>query len=250
MEGFLEEITKSIMQQQNSGKKSSSKQSCCNTGNCGNTNINLGEILNGIVQGYVQGAAPPDMSEIVQEFKESPLADIVHALEKEFGMESSKEEGGAQKDDTKNVTKNDTRNDSSKKKDRSQPVHSDASSSLVQSIPSDIRVSFPIDIREMEASCIVYAEIPGADKSTIIVEVEGDNLVVVATKVSYPLGSDDFPCVERSKGVYVRSIKLPASVDKTNISLVVAKYTDGVLSIKMPKVQKQSECRTRRVIVQ
>ena len=235
MEGLLEEVMKSVLQQQHQSKKPSKQSSGVPQGSTG---LNVADILSGLTNGDIGG-----ISELVDQLKGSPLSEFVQALEKDMCMGGSDPVTGTKGSPKKKDNIKDSQNSSAKQQ-------SSNNSSMINTIPQDIRITFPVDIREMETSCIVYAEIPGADKSSIILEIENDALVIIATKVSYPLGSDEFPCVERSKGVYTRSVKLPHSVDTRNVPSMVAKYIDGVLSIKMPKVNKFIESTTRRILVQ
>lgn len=95
------------------------------------------------------------------------------------------------------------------------------------------RINIPVDIREMEKSVIVYADLPGVNGKSISIDVDGQNLIIQANKVDYPIGTDEFPLKERSMGIYYRSVKMPDSVDFTSVQ--GARYVDGVLTLRIPK---------------
>jgi len=99
-------------------------------------------------------------------------------------------------------------------------------------------VSSPnLDVREEKDHYTVRADMPGADKASIKVEVEGRFLTISGQRTSLDETKDNDKVVrsERSMAQFVRSIELPGPV-KT--SAVAAKYENGVLTLTLPKTDE------------
>ncbi len=99
-------------------------------------------------------------------------------------------------------------------------------------------VSSPnLDVREEKDHYTVRADMPGADKASIKVNVEGRFLTISGQRTSVNETKDNDKAVrsERSMAQFVRSIELPGPV-KT--SAVEAKYDNGVLTLTLPKADE------------
>ncbi|MBF0458770.1 MAG: Hsp20/alpha crystallin family protein [Nitrospirae bacterium] len=92
----------------------------------------------------------------------------------------------------------------------------------------------PFDIFEMEGEIVVRADIPGVKLEDISIVVEGENTISIRGERKPGIHSDReyFHCMERSFGRFMRSFKLPDSVNTDVIEVVL---TDGVLSVTIPK---------------
>ena len=100
--------------------------------------------------------------------------------------------------------------------------------------PAETAVEMKIDVKEDEKSYILRAEIPGAKKDDIRVDVDG-NLVSVSAEVKQEKEEKKGEKVvysERSYGMASRSFTLPAEVDAKSAK---AEYKDGLLSLTLPK---------------
>lgn len=93
----------------------------------------------------------------------------------------------------------------------------------------------PIDIREMETFFMVYCEMPGVISQSVNLDAEDGYIMLCAEKHGYSIGSDQFLCKERAFGVYKKEIKLP---ETANLAMATATYDNGVLAIKVPKVNR------------
>ncbi len=91
-----------------------------------------------------------------------------------------------------------------------------------------------LDVREEKDHYTVRADMPGADKATIKVNVDGRLLTISGQRTSVNETKDNDKVIrsERSMAQFVRSIELPGPV-KTNA--VDAKYDNGVLTLNLPK---------------
>lgn len=103
-----------------------------------------------------------------------------------------------------------------------------------------------IDVTERDAAYEVRAELPGAKREDIGVEIEG-NRVSISAKTnaqSERKEGDKLLYSERTSESYARSFELPQAVDS---SATVAKFDNGVLVLTLPK---KDAPRTRRIEVQ
>jgi HSP20 family protein len=93
-----------------------------------------------------------------------------------------------------------------------------------------------VDVRENGDSYTVEAEIPGARKDGIKVEIDG-NEVTIAAEVKKEKETRDGERVLRSERFYgkvERRFALPQEIDESNAS---AKFADGLLELTLPKKQ-------------
>lgn len=94
-----------------------------------------------------------------------------------------------------------------------------------------------VDIIEEESQFRVKAELPGIEKKDIHVDVK-DNVLTLRGERSEEKTDEGehYYRRERSFGSFTRSFSLPENVDSEAIK---ADYKDGVLSIAIPKPEKQ-----------
>lgn len=90
-----------------------------------------------------------------------------------------------------------------------------------------------MDVAEDNQSYTVYAEIPGARKDDIKVQVEGRQVTIMAEvkKHSETREGERMVHAERYYGRESRSIMLDHEVDEKK---AIAKYDNGVLELKLP----------------
>lgn len=90
-----------------------------------------------------------------------------------------------------------------------------------------------LDVAETEDAIEVHADLPGMKPEDIDVEVVGDVLRVKGHREETRESKEkEYHRVERRSGSFSRSIMLPGEVDASDVK---ADYTDGVLSIRLPK---------------
>jgi HSP20 family protein len=91
----------------------------------------------------------------------------------------------------------------------------------------------PLDVVEGKDAVTVKAEVPGVDAKDVAVSLEGDILTIKGEKEQKKEEKDERQHrVERSWGAFMRSVRLPASVDG---SKVTATFKNGVITITLPK---------------
>jgi HSP20 family protein len=101
-------------------------------------------------------------------------------------------------------------------------------------IPGVEQIKLKVEVKEDDKAYTVRAEIPGVKKDDIQVEVHGDQLSIrgeVKREKEEKKGEKVLHS-ERYYGMVSRSFSLPSEVDE---KAVVAKYSDGVLDLTLPK---------------
>ena len=102
-----------------------------------------------------------------------------------------------------------------------------------------------MDISEDDHAFNVTAEMPGARPEDVEVTVDEDVLTIRAERMQErETDRRDYHLVERSVGVFQRSLRLPAPVDPAKVQ---ASFDNGVLTVTIPK--DGSQARSRRVQV-
>lgn len=102
-----------------------------------------------------------------------------------------------------------------------------------------------MDISEDDQAFKVVAEMPGARPEDVEVIVEDDVLTIRAERTQErETNRRNYHLVERSTGVFQRSLRLPAPADPGKVQ---ATFDNGVLTVSIPK--DGSQARSRRVQV-
>ena len=98
--------------------------------------------------------------------------------------------------------------------------------------PAPIR----LDVKETANAYVVHAEIPGAKKEDINVEIEGNEVTLTAAaRRETPAGEGEkWLRVERFQGKSARRFALPQDLDEGRAE---ARFSDGVLELTLPKKQ-------------
>ena len=98
-----------------------------------------------------------------------------------------------------------------------------------------------VDVCESEEAYTVTAELPGLVAKEIKVSVEGDILTIRGEKRRQKEEeTKSYHRVERSYGVFSRSLQLPGNADGDKVK---AEYKDGVLTLTIPKAEGSSQRR-------
>lgn len=94
----------------------------------------------------------------------------------------------------------------------------------------------PVDIHESDQEFVVTAEVPGLEIKDLDLQIQENVLTLKGEKrVERTDKQDRYHRVERIHGTFHRSFALPKSVDQEKVQ---AKLKDGVLEIRIPKVEK------------
>ena len=91
-----------------------------------------------------------------------------------------------------------------------------------------------LDMHEDEDVYSIHAEIPGAKKDDVKVELDANYVVISAQKKSQPEHQNSGHCIcsERNFGFVSRSMSLAHDIDPTKAR---ASYENGVLALTLPK---------------
>lgn len=93
-----------------------------------------------------------------------------------------------------------------------------------------------VDISEANEHVEIRAEIPGLSEKDVQVSVTDDVLTLKGEKTQVSDENDQkYHRVERSYGRFQRSFTLPANLNPEDIK---AKFTNGVLTVSIPKVKE------------
>lgn len=93
---------------------------------------------------------------------------------------------------------------------------------------------FPLlNVREIDHTYVVTAEIPGMKTEDLEIKVVGDTLTLKGERKPLDVGPDaSYHRRERATGTFHRSMTLPHKVDADNVKAI---YKDGVLVITLEK---------------
>lgn len=139
----------------------------------------------------------------------------------------------------RNLKRLDTWSDFGTLQDRINRIFDDTFRSFSLADREDIETgqwSPSVDIVENKDEFVVKADMPGVKKEDLKLDVQNNTLVIKGNKKQEEkVEKDNYIRVERSYGSFIRSFSLPTNVDSTKIN---AKFTDGVLEIKIPKKEE------------
>ncbi len=99
-----------------------------------------------------------------------------------------------------------------------------------------------VDIKDEGDAFLMEADMPGVSRDKIAIDVENDVLTLSAhMDESKEEKQENYICRERRVGSFRRSFSLEG-IDKENIT---AQYTDGVLTLRLPKVTEHPKTAQR-----
>ena len=102
-----------------------------------------------------------------------------------------------------------------------------------QSVPAAGDWMPRVDITEADATFSIQMEVPGVKKEDVSVTVDGGVLTIRGERKRETEASGrTFHRIERLRGGFARSFKLPENVDEAGIG---AAFKEGVLTITLPK---------------
>jgi HSP20 family protein len=105
----------------------------------------------------------------------------------------------------------------------------------------------PINVASSERAVEVRVFVPGFDPASLDVQIEKGVLTITGERKSDLPGREDKAAVhiaERFEGGFRRVLSLPDDIDPT---AVVAKYSDGVLHVSVPR---REAVQPRRITIQ
>ena len=110
------------------------------------------------------------------------------------------------------------------------------SDSLFSTFFSDTAVAPKVDLTENDKELSISVELPGINKKDIEINYKDGYVTVSGEKKDKNEEKDkDYYKTERRYGKFCRSFSIPEYVDTDKI---LAKYSNGILKIKLPKNEK------------
>ena len=101
-----------------------------------------------------------------------------------------------------------------------------------------------VDVTEDESGITLTADLPGASRDTLAIDVDGDTLTIDAPIALGEAQGLQAVYAEVRAGRYRRSFTLSRELDSGNIA---ATLKDGVLTLRLPKTE---QARPRRIEIQ
>jgi HSP20 family protein len=93
-----------------------------------------------------------------------------------------------------------------------------------------------VDVKEEQGAYVVRADVPGVDPKDIALDMENGVLTLRGERKSeVKEEKENYHRIERVAGTFYRRFTLPDTADAESIS---AKYTNGVLEVRIPKQEK------------
>ena len=93
-----------------------------------------------------------------------------------------------------------------------------------------------VDVIDRDDEIVVHAELPGVGKDDLDVSMTGNTVTVKgSTRREEKEEKGDYYRCEISRGAFARTVTLPGDVDAERAE---ASFKDGVLELKLPKVEK------------
>ena len=106
---------------------------------------------------------------------------------------------------------------------------------LLGDVGTTFGMSPAVDIFEEGGAIVVKAELPGLTRKDIEVKLIDNTLEITGEKKTEgKVERKDFLKVERSYGKFSRTLRLPEGLDGEHVA---ATFTDGVLEIKIPRIE-------------
>ena len=103
---------------------------------------------------------------------------------------------------------------------------------------------FRTDIIEENDKYVLEAELPGFKREDISIDVEDDRLTITAKAAAEENGKN-YVHRERRSAVYQRSF----SISNIETGAITAAYTDGILTLNLPKMQPKT-AESRKIQIQ
>ena len=107
----------------------------------------------------------------------------------------------------------------------------------------DMDQAMAVDVYQDENNLYIKAFVPGIDPNSIDVDISRDMITLKGNSFrESTVGDENYFQQELSWGAYARTISLPREID---IELADAKCRNGILSITLPKLDKDRRTKLR-----
>ncbi len=107
---------------------------------------------------------------------------------------------------------------------------------LTENVPSAEGWSPVLDVYEDKENFVIQAELPGLKREDIDVSLHEGTLTIAGERQAVTRPEDaEIYCAERKVGRFQRAVVLPTTVATDRVK---AGYTDGVLTVTVPKTEE------------
>jgi len=103
---------------------------------------------------------------------------------------------------------------------------------------AEMSMQMPVELTEKDDNLVLKASLPGIEKENINIEVSEDSVSISGEYKSQNEENSDL--VHRSEfytGKFERSVSLPQKIDRQKAK---AEYKDGILTLTLPKSEKET----------
>lgn len=98
-----------------------------------------------------------------------------------------------------------------------------------------------LDFSETDKEYVVRLEAPGIPKDDLEVNLDGQTLTLSGRRdFAKEEKTEEYFWREREQGRFIRTLRLPTAVDASKVE---ASYTDGIMTVKIPKAEVAIENR-------
>jgi len=115
------------------------------------------------------------------------------------------------------------------------PVKEKGTSQIEELLETQNHIAPLVNIYETDNEFILYANMPGVERNQVKVKIDGNSLIMFGQIDYYNKIDKKYILNEAEIGNYFRTFKISDTVDKTNVE---AKYDNGQLLVKLPKIEK------------
>lgn len=120
--------------------------------------------------------------------------------------------------------------------------------SLMRPLSGMMRWAPSVDMYETDDEIVVKADVPGMSKEDLEVTVTEEAITISGeTQAEEEVKGENYMRRERRYGKFTRRLPLPAAV---HLDEAKAKFTDGILEVRVPKEAKPEEEKGRKIAIE
>ncbi len=120
--------------------------------------------------------------------------------------------------------------------------------SLMRPLSGMTRWAPSVDMYETDDEIVVKADVPGMSKEDLEVTVTEEAITISGeTQAEKEVKGENYMRRERRYGKFTRRLPLPAAV---HLDEAKAKFTDGILEVRVPKEAKPEEEKGRKIAIE
>lgn len=103
-----------------------------------------------------------------------------------------------------------------------------------------------VNVKDTETAYVLEVAAPGLYKEAVKVNVEGNTLTIAYQPEANAETTEKFTRHEFGLDAFSRSFRLPKTV---NADAINARYTDGILTVELPKVEIKEEKVVKEIMI-